>query len=124
MPVELSSGESRGEDEEEEEDSKVTPEGMGETSPLSQADILRTLPDDDEADAHLERGEPPIIPTRDRSTLISRDAASAPTRPGAASGPPAAHSSSPRARAPAPQAGRLSGFKLCKRKVDYAVVDQ
>ena len=45
--MELSSGESRGE-EEEEEDSEVTPEGMGETSPLSKADILRTLPDDNE----------------------------------------------------------------------------
>ena len=32
-PVELSSGESRGEEEEEEEDSEVTPEGMGETAP-------------------------------------------------------------------------------------------
>ena len=64
-PVELSSGESRGEEEEEEEDSEVTPEGMGETSPLSKADILRTLPDDDEADARPEKGEPPVIPTRD-----------------------------------------------------------
>ena len=60
-PVELSSGESRGE-EEEEEDSEVTPEGTGET-PLSIADILRTLPDDDEADACQEKGEAPAIVT-------------------------------------------------------------
>ena len=49
-PVELSSDESRGE-EEEEEDSEMTPEGMGETSPLSKADILCTLLDDNETDA-------------------------------------------------------------------------
>ena len=36
----------------------MTPEGMGETSPLCKADILRTLPDDDdEADVPLEREE-------------------------------------------------------------------
>nr|XP_020157850.1 protein bangles and beads-like [Aegilops tauschii subsp. strangulata] len=49
--VELSSDESHGEEEGEEEDSAVTPEGMRETAPLSKADILRALPDDAEADA-------------------------------------------------------------------------
>ena len=54
-PVELSSDDSRGggeEDEEEEEcNSEATAEGTGETSPRRRASILRTLPDDDEADA-------------------------------------------------------------------------
>ena len=143
----VSSGESReeGEEEEEEEeehDSEATHEGAGETSPLRKADILRTLPDDDdEADVPPEREEPPVaggssrpkaspqrrppaeVPTRGRSALISRDDAPAPTPPGAASGPSAAPSSAPGARAPAPQAARLSGFKLKKRR-DYTAVDQ
>nr|XP_020192898.1 wiskott-Aldrich syndrome protein family member 1-like [Aegilops tauschii subsp. strangulata] len=64
--VDLSSDESRGEEKEEDEehDSEVTPEGMGETSPLSKADILHTLPNDDEAGARQEKGEPPVIPTK------------------------------------------------------------
>nr|XP_020199002.1 predicted GPI-anchored protein 58 [Aegilops tauschii subsp. strangulata] len=61
---------------------------------------------------------------RGRSALISRDAASVPAPPGAASGPPAAPSSAPGACAPAPWAGRLLGFKLSKRRVDYTMVDQ
>nr|XP_040258348.1 FYVE and coiled-coil domain-containing protein 1-like [Aegilops tauschii subsp. strangulata] len=58
------------------------------------------------------------------SSLVSRDAASALTPPGAASSPSAASSSAPGARAPTPQAPTLSGFRLPKRKVDYVVVDQ
>nr|XP_045090175.1 actin cytoskeleton-regulatory complex protein PAN1-like [Aegilops tauschii subsp. strangulata] len=82
VPVEVSSDDSREEDEDEDEerDSEATPEGMGGTSPLSKADILYTLPDDDEADAPQEKGGPP--------------------------------------------AGRLSGFRLSKRRVDYTAVDQ
>ena len=49
-PVELSSDKSRGE-EEEDEDPEATPEEMGETSPLSKADILHALLDDAEVDA-------------------------------------------------------------------------
>nr|XP_040251756.1 protein WEAK CHLOROPLAST MOVEMENT UNDER BLUE LIGHT-like 1 [Aegilops tauschii subsp. strangulata] len=94
-PVELSSDESHGEEEGEEEDSGVTPEGMGETAPLSKADILRALPDDAEVDTCQKEGELPVIPTK-----------------------------APGACAPIPQASRLSGFKLPKCKVDYAVVDQ
>nr|XP_020186038.1 translation initiation factor IF-2-like [Aegilops tauschii subsp. strangulata] len=139
--VDVSSDESRKE-EEEERDSKATRKGAGETSPLRKADILRTLPDDDDkADVPLERGEPPVagesmrskvsprrrspakVPTRGRSGLISRDGAPALTLPGAASGPSPAPSSAPGVRAPAPQAVRLSGFKLRKRR-DYAAVDQ
>ena len=145
MSVDVSSGDSRREGEEEEgeeRDSEATPEGMGETSPLSKADILRTLPDDDdEAEVLPEREEPPVaggssrpnsspqrrppakVPTRGRSALISRDGAPAPTPPGAASGPSTAPSSAPGARAPAPQAARLSGFKVKKRR-DYTAVDQ
>nr|XP_020172929.1 dynactin subunit 1-like [Aegilops tauschii subsp. strangulata] len=91
---------------------------------VSSSNILRTLRDDDEADVPQEKEDQPVIPTRDRSALISRDAASARTPPGAASGPSAAPSSAPGARAPVPQAVRLSGFKLSKRRVDNATVDQ
>ena len=49
----------------------MTPEGTGETSPLRKADILRTLPDDDEADATQEKEDPPVIRMRGRSVLIS-----------------------------------------------------
>ena len=57
-PVEVSSGESRGEGEEE-VDSEKTLEEVGETSPLSKAEILRALPDDVEADTRQEeRGSP------------------------------------------------------------------
>ena len=45
--VEVSSDDSRKEEEEDEErDSVATPEGMGETSPLRKADLLRTMPND------------------------------------------------------------------------------
>ena len=123
MPVELSSGESRGEEEEEEEDSEMTPEGTAKISPLIKADNLHTFPDDVEADARQEKEEPPVIPTRDRSTLISRDAASAPAPPGAASGLAATPASTPGASTPAPRVVKLSGFKLLKRR-DYVAADQ
>ena len=122
--VELSSDESHGEEEGEEEDSEVTPEGMGETAPLSKADILCALPDDAEADARQEKGELPVIPARGRSSLVSRDITPALAPSGAASSPCAALSSALRACMPTPQASRLSGFKLTKRRVDYAAVDQ
>lgn len=120
VPVDVSSGNSCREGEEEkgeERDSEATPDGMGETSPLRKDDILRTLPDDDdEAGVLPEREEPSVVPTRGRSALISRDDAPALTPPGAASGPSAAPSSALGARAPTPQATRLSGFKLMKRR--------
>nr|XP_020170404.1 translation initiation factor IF-2-like [Aegilops tauschii subsp. strangulata] len=113
-----------------------------ETSPLRKADIVLTLPDDDDAaDVPPEREGPPVaggssrpkaspqrrplaeVPTWGRSVLISQDVAPAPTPPGAASGPSAAPSSAPGARAPVPQAARLLGFKLKKRR-DYTAVDQ
>nr|XP_020195786.1 uncharacterized protein LOC109781608 [Aegilops tauschii subsp. strangulata] len=128
VPVEVSSDDSRKEEEEgedEERDSEVTPEGMGKTSPLCKADLLHTmLDDDDRTDVPQEKEEPLVIPMRGRSALIPRDAASVPVPPGAASGPSAAPSSAPRARALAPQVGRLSGFKPGKRRVDYTAVDQ
>nr|XP_020188268.1 MAP7 domain-containing protein 1-like [Aegilops tauschii subsp. strangulata] len=96
---------------------------MGETSPLRKADLLCTMPDDDDETDDLQRGEPPVIPTRGRSALVSRDDAPVLTPSGAASSLSAAPSSAPGARAPVPQAGRLSGFKLSKRRVDYTAVD-
>ena len=101
----------------------MTPEGMGETSPLNKADILRTLPDDDEAGARQEKGEPPVISMRCRSVLISWDAASVLAPPGATSGPAAAPASAPRAGVPVPRVAKLSGFRLPKRR-DYAMADQ
>ena len=73
VPMVVSSDDSRKEEEEEEDeerDSEATPEGMGETSPLRKADLLYTMPDDDEYD-DLQRGEPPVILTRGRSALVS-----------------------------------------------------
>ena len=89
--VDVSSGDSRVDGEEEEgegRDPEVTPDWMGETSPLRKADILRLLPDDDdEADVLLEREELPVVPTKGRSALLSRDDAPASTPPGVASCP-------------------------------------
>nr|XP_020148332.1 nucleolar and coiled-body phosphoprotein 1-like [Aegilops tauschii subsp. strangulata] len=94
------------------------------TEALAAPTLVELSSDDDEAGARQEKEEPPAVPTRGRSALISRDAAPALTPPGAASGPSAAPSSVPGARAPAPQASRLSGFKLTNRRVDYAAVDR
>ena len=100
-PVEVSSDESRG-GEEEEVDSEKTLEEVGETSPLSKAEILRALPDDAEADACQEEREQPLITTRGKSSLVPRDVASIPTPPGAGSG-----SASAGARVPTPQVPML-----------------
>ena len=135
-------GEPRRGEEDEERRLEAAPEEMGETSPLRKADILRTLPDDDdEADVPLERGElhvaggstrskvsprrrsPAEVLTRGRSALISREVASARMLPGAASSPSAAPSPAPGALAAAPRASRLSGFKLGKRTVSYAAIE-
>ena len=92
-PVEVSSNESHGEGDEE-VDSEKTLEEVGETSPLRKAEILRALPNDAEADTRQRKREQPPIPTRGRSSLVPRDAASA---------------------------LMLSGFRLLKRK--YVMVD-
>ena len=115
-PVEVSSDKSR-EGEEEEVDLDKTLEEVGETSPLSKAEIIRALPDDAEADARQEEREQPLIPTRGGSSLVPRDAAPVSTPPEAGSGPSTAG-----ARVPTPQVPTLSGFKLPKRK--YVEVDR
>ena len=120
-PVEVSSDESRGEGEEE-VDSGKTLEEVGETSPLSKAEILRALPDDAEVDARQGEREQHLIPTRGRSSLVARDAASVLTPPGASSGSASAPPGAAGARTPAPLVPKLSGFKLPKRK--YIAVDQ
>nr|XP_040258640.1 uncharacterized protein LOC109756511 [Aegilops tauschii subsp. strangulata] len=121
-PVEVSSGESHGESEEE-ADSEKTLEEVGETSPLSKAEILRALPDDAEVDARQEVREQLLVPTKGRSSLVARGAASTPTSPGAGSGSASAPPAAARTRALAPQVPMLSGFKLPKRKVEYLAVD-
>ena len=118
----MSSGESRGEGEE--EDSEETPEEVEETSPPSKAEILRALPDDAEADAYQGGKEQPLVPTKGRSSLVDRGAASTPTPPGAGSGSASAPHGAAGARTPAPQAPMLSGLKLHKRKVEYFAVDR
>ena len=123
QPLEVSSGESRGEGEEE-VDSEKTPEEVGETSPLSKAEIFRALPDDAEADAYQGEREQPLIPTKGRSSLVVRGYASIPTPPGAGSGSPSALPSAAGTQTPALQVPMLSGFKLHKRKVEYFVVDR
>ena len=77
-----------------------------------------------EVDARQGERELPLIPTRGRSSLVSRDAASVLEPPGAGSGPSAAPSSAPGARVPTPQAPTLSGFRLPKRKVEYVAMDR
>ena len=122
-PLEVSSGESRGEGEEE-VDSEKTPEEVGETSPMNKAEILRALPDDAEADAYQGEREQPLIPTKGRSSLVDRGAASTLTPPGAGSGSASPPPAAARTRTPAPQVPMLSGFKLPKRSVEYIVVDR
>ena len=126
--MDVSSGDSSGggeEDKEEEEhDSEATTEGTGETSPRRRASILRTLQDDDEADAMREEEDPPVTPKKDRSGLISRGATPAQAQPEAASSPSGAPSFTPGPLEAAPRTKRLSGFKLGKRSVAYAAIDQ
>ena len=129
--MEVSSGAFRGEGEEEDSedtpeevvDSEKTPGEVGETSPLSKAEILHALPDDAEADAYQREREQPLIPTKGRSSLVDRGAASTPTPPGAGSGSASAPHGAVGARAHAPQVPMLSGLKLHKRRVDYLAVD-
>ena len=109
----MSSGESRGEGEEE-VDSEKTPKEVGETSPLSKAEILRVLPDDAEADAYQWERDQPLISTKGRSSLVVRGAASAPTPPEAGSGSASAPPVATGARMLAPQVPVLSGLKLHK----------
>ena len=125
--MEVSLGDSRGggeEDEEEEErDSEATIEGVGETPPRRTASILRTLPDNDEADATREEEDPPAILKKDMSALISRGAASTRAPPEAASNPSTVPFSAPGPLEAAPRTTRLLGFKLGKRVVNYAAID-
>ena len=100
-PVEVSSGKSRGEGEEE-VDSEKTLEEVGETSPLSKAEILRALPDDAEADAYQGGRGQPLVPMKGRSSLVDRGAASTPTPPGAGFGSASAPHGTAGAQTPAP----------------------
>ena len=67
----VSSGEPEGE---ERSDSEATREGAGETSPPRIADLLRTLPDDDDAGEHPVREAPlsPGVTTRSEGTPWKR----------------------------------------------------
>ena len=124
-PVDVSSGDSRrdGEEQDEEHDSEAASDGMGETSPLRKANILRTLPYNDEADTRRGGEDPPVIPKKDRSGLISRGSTPAPVLPEASSNP----SGAPCSAVGPPEAEprkRLSGFKLGRSPWDLATADQ
>ena len=71
-----------------------------------------------------EEEDPPVIPKKDMSALISRGATLAQAPPEAASSPSGAPSSAPGPLEVAPRTKRLSGFKLSKRSVAYAAIDQ
>ena len=122
-PVEVSSGESHREGEEE-VDSEKTSKEVGETSTPSKAEILRALPNDAEADAYQGEREQPLIPTKGRSSLVVRGAASTPAPPGAGSGSASAPPGAAGDRTPAPQVPMPSGLKLHKRKVEYLAVNR
>ena len=104
-------------------DSEKTLEEVGVTSPLNKDEIIRALPDDAEVDARQGEREQPLIPTRSRSSLVPRVAATVLTPPEATSIPPAALSSSLEIRAPIFRAPQLSGFKLPEWKVEYVAMD-
>nr|XP_020176299.1 nucleoporin NSP1-like [Aegilops tauschii subsp. strangulata] len=134
VPVVVSSDDSG---EEEEYDSAATLEGSGETSPPCKADLLRALPDDDAAGDHPLKEVPAAVggttrsrvspsgkptsgvPTKSRSSLISRSDAPASPPPGATLA-----SRTLGARAPAPQAARPLSSALLKRRRDYTAMDQ
>ena len=82
------------------------------------------MPGDDEADARPGGEDPPVIPKKDRSVLISQGATPVQAPPEAASSLSGAASSAPRPLEAAPRTKRLSGFKLGKRSVAYAAIDQ
>ena len=105
-------------------DSEETQEEVGETSPLSKAEILRALPEDVEAEAYQGGKEKPLVPMKGRSSLVARGAASTLTPPGAGSGSASAPPGAAGAHTPAPQVPMLSRFKLPKRKVEYFAVDR
>ena len=71
-----------------------------------------------------EEEDPPVIPKKDRSGLISRGATPAQAQPEANSSPFGTPSSTPGPLKAAPRTKRLTGFKLCKRPPAYAAMDQ
>ena len=105
-------------------DLEKTPEEVGETSPLSKAEILRALPDNAEANAFQGEREQPLIPPKGRSSLVARGAAPVLAPPGAGSGSVSTPPGTAGARTPAPQVPKLLGFKLPKRSVEYIAVDR
>nr|XP_020165581.1 brain acid soluble protein 1-like [Aegilops tauschii subsp. strangulata] len=137
-PILVSSGDSG---EEERPDSEATLEGEGDNSPLAE-DLLRTLPDDDDAGDHparesqapagvttSSRGTPPKnpsgrVPRKSRSALVSRGGTLVLTSTGAAAGPAAAASSAPGTRVTVPQAARPPDSVLLKGPQEYVAVDQ
>ena len=102
----------------------MTPEGMGETSPLSKANILCAFPDDDEAGDRMERGEPSVVPMRDRSACSPGMLLLFRRRPELLLAQLPLLFLLSGAGAPAAQVAKLSGFKLTKRRVDYATMDK
>ena len=125
--MELSSGDSRGEERKTKNKRSATwrrlLRGRGDF-PRHRASILRTLPDDDEADAMREEEDPPVILKKDRLGLISRGANPAHALPEASFSPSGAPSSASGPLEATPRTKRLTSFKLGKRPVANATIDQ
>ena len=118
-----SGGGEEDEEEEEECDSEATIKGMGETSPWCRSSALRSMPDDAEAGSRQGGEDPPLIPKKDRSRVISRGSTPALVSPEASSSP----SGVPSSAAGPPEAEprkRLSGFKLGRRPLELAATSQ
>ena len=80
-------------------------------------------PDDDKVDARRGGEDPPFVPKKDRSGLISRGSTPALGLPKASSRPSGAPSSTSRPPETEPRR-RLSGFKLGQRPLEPAAADQ
>ena len=116
-------GEEEDEEDEEERDSEVTIEGMGETYPWRRSSALRSMLDDNDTGTRRGGEDPPLVPKKDRSGLLSRGSTPALVLPEASSSP----SGAPSSAAGPPEADprrRLSGFKLGRRPLEPATANQ
>ena len=136
-PVEVSSGDSSGED-----DSEATAEGTGDFSPSCKADLLHALPDDDDTNDHpvkevatpagvvtrskltLSKKPPAGVPTKSRLALISRGGTSASTPPDVVAVSADTALFALEACVPVAQAAGPLGSMVLKRPRGFAAVDQ
>ena len=125
--VNLSSGsssESEGEEEAEEEESasEATGEESRESFPRRRSQVLRSMPDDNEAGARRGGEDSPLVARKVRSGLVPPGSALVPERFEASSTPPDVPSAS--GPPEADPSCRLSGFKFGRRLLGSASNDQ